>query len=468
MHWLIAFSYFVIWYYVYSGIHYLVLIIASFWVSLRHQRRLRSLSLERLYSLPFKPPITIIVPAYNEEKTIVDTVRSLLTLTYTDLHVIVVNDGSTDSTLSVLKENFRLVQTHHGIPPALVTKPVHAAFVNVLDRRLLVIDKENGGKSDALNAGLNAATTPFYCAVDADVVLESDALSRLAVPIVLDPETVVAVGGIVRVVNGSRVERGRVVEVNLPHSIVEAIQVVEYLRAFLFGREGWSAINGLLIISGAFGCFSRQVALELGGYNVKSIGEDMDLIVRLHRRLRSEAPRPYEILFIADPVCWTEVPSDLRSLAKQRRRWQQGLAQVLWSNRTMILNPRYGVIGLIALPYQVIVELLGPVVELLGWVAMAAAAYLGVLTLPVFLYYIAVAYLFGTVFSMASVVMEDLTYRRYQKPRELARLLWLCVLEFFPYRQFLVFWRVVAMIELLVRRPRWTTLRRKGFAANQV
>ena len=465
MRWLITFNQFVVLYYLYSAFHYLLLMAASLWSSMQHQRRLKTISLQQIYSSPFTPPIALLVPAYNEEVTIVETVRSLLALNYPELEVVVINDGSSDQTLGVLERAFQLIRTECVVAPGLKTRPVRAVYISVVEPRLLVLDKENGGKSDALNVGLNVARSSYVCAVDADAVLESDALLRVALPILMDPEWVVAVGGIVRVVNGSRVERGRVVGVHLPRSTVEAIQVVEYLRGFLLGREGWSALNGLLIISGAFGCFSRQLTLELGGYRTDAIGEDMDLVVRMHQHLRRQSSRPYRIMFIPDPVCWTEVPSDLTSLANQRKRWQKGLLQVLWAQRSMMLNPRYGFIGLVAFPYQVLVELLGPVVELLGWISILTAALLGVLTWSTFVYFLILAYLIGTLISVASVVMEEITYRRYQKISELARLLLLCLMEFFPYRQFLVFWRVVGMLELLAGKRDWGQQRRRGFTS---
>ena len=464
MRWLIAFNQFVVLYYLYSAVHYLLLMVASLWSSVQHQRRIRNLSLQEIYSSPFTPPISLLVPAYNEEATVVESVRSLLSLSYPDLEVVVINDGSEDQTLARLESAFQLVRTQCVIAPRLKTQPVRGVYVIPAEPRLLVLDKENGGsKADALNAGLNVARSPYFCALDADAVLESDALLRMALPMVLDPERVVAVGGIVRVVNGCRVASGRVTDVHLPRPSIEAIQVVEYLRAFLFGRQGWSALNGMLIISGAFGCFSRQMVLELGGYRADAIAEDMDLVVRMHLHLRRQRGSSYRIRFIPDPVCWTEVPSDLASLAGQRKRWQKGLVQVLWRYRSMMLNPRYGFIGLVAFPYHVVVELLGAVVELLGWLAILTAALLGVLTWATFIYFMILAYLVGTLVSIGSVVMEEITYRRYQKISEVARLLLLCMLEFFPYRQFLVFWRVVAMIELLAGKRAWGRMRRRGF-----
>ena len=340
MRWLIAFNQFVVLYYLYSAVHYLLLMVASLWSSVQHQRRIRNISLQEIYSSPFTPPISLLVPAYNEEVSIVETVRSLLSLTCPDFEVVVINDGSEDQTLARLEGAFQLIRTQYVIAPRLKTQTVRAAYVSLTEPRLLVLDKENGGgKADALNAGINVARNPYFCALDADAVLESDALLRMALPMVLDPERVVAVGGIVRVVNGCRVASGRVTDVHLPRPSIEAIQVVEYLRAFLFGREGWSALNGMLIISGAFGCFSRQMVLELGGYRADAIAEDMDLVVRMHLHLRRQRGSSYRIRFIPDQVCWTEVPGDLASLAGQRKRWQKGLVQVLWRYRIHDAEP---------------------------------------------------------------------------------------------------------------------------------
>jgi cellulose synthase/poly-beta-1,6-N-acetylglucosamine synthase-like glycosyltransferase len=378
---------------------------------------------------------------------------------------VVINDGSADGTLKALEQAFHLVPTNLVMRPAAAHAPLRGIYISPAEPRLLVLDKVNGGKSDALNAGLNFARSPYFCAVDADAVLEPDALVRIMAPVLNARSTVVAAGGIVRVANGCRVENGQVVQVGLPRRSIEVLQVIEYLRGFLFGREGWSALDALLIISGAFGVFSRQLALDIGAYRRDTVGEDMDLVVRMHCYLR-EHNLPYRILFIPDPVCWTEAPGDLKTLARQRARWQKGLLDVLWRNRRMFFNPRYGCPGLLAFPYQVAVELLGPVLEVLGIVGMVAAAVLGLLDGRSLIYFLALGYLAGTSISVSAVLLEELTYRRYQSLRELFRLLVYAFLDFFPYRQFLILARIRGMLEYLgPGRHTWGAQRRQGFAA---
>ncbi len=442
---------------------YGVLIVAALWSSARHRRMLKGQTLRRFLGSPLTPPVSILVPAHNEELTIAESVRSLLRLDYPELEIIVINDGSSDGTLAALRREFSLVPASLAWRPQLPCAAVRGLYLSLDEPRLLVVDKENAGKADALNAGPNLARSPYFCAVDADVVLEPDALLRVMAPVLNSRSLVLATGGIVRVANGCRIERGQIREVHMPSRAVEALQVVEYLRGFLFGREGWSALNALLIISGAFGVFSRAVALEIGGYRRDTVGEDMDLVVRMHARLR-ETARPYRILFVPDPVCWTEAPADLAVLARQRRRWQKGLCDVLWRNRRMMLNPRYGRIGLVSFPYQLFVELLGPAIELGGILLIAASAALGMLGAPALFYLLLVGYLAGTCISVAAVLLEELTYRRYSSLRELARLLAYAFLDFFPYRQFLLICRLWGMLDYL-RRPReWGAQRRAGFS----
>lgn len=462
--WLILFNHFVVYYYSLAIGCYLLLVVAALFSSARHLRHLRGQALRQLLDSPFTPPVSILVPAHNEEASLTDSVRSLLRLSYPAIEVVVINDGSTDGTMEELRRAFSLVPTRLVVRPTTPCAAIRGVYISPQESRLLVVDKENGGKSDALNAGLNFARSPYFCAVDADALLESDALLRVMAPVVDDRSAVVAVGGIVRVANGCLVEKGEMRRVRLPRSPVEVLQVVEYLRGFLFGREGWSALGSLLIISGTFGVFSRQLALEIGGYRLDTVGEDMDLVVRMHRRL-CETGRPYRILFVPDPVCWTEVPSDLRTLARQRRRWHKGLLDVLWRNRRMMFNPAYGRAGMIGFPYQLIVELLGPIVEVAGILTILAAALLRALDGATVLYFLVFSYLGGTIISVAAVLLEELTYKRYAGVRELLRLLAYAFLEFFPYRQFLIVCRILGMVDYLRgRRRTWGAQRRVGFA----
>ena len=450
-------------YYLCSNVIYLCLLITALLTSTLHQRRLASIRLERLKASPLTKPITLLVPAHNEKKCIAASVRALLALDYPQLEVIVINDGSTDGTLEELTRQFHLRPASVLYVPEIPCAAVRGVYVSADEPQLLVVDKEAGGsKADANNAGLNAATSPYICVVDADAILERDALLRIMVNVFADPERVVAAGGIVRAVNGSRVEGVELREVRLPRRPLEVIQVIEYLRAFLIGREGWAHFNMLVIISGAFGVFRRDIVKQVGGYRASAIGEDFDLVARLHRHLREQGA-DYRIAFVPDPICWTEVPSDLTSLARQRARWQKGLLDVLWLNRDMLFRSPYGRIGWLALPYQWLFELLAPAVEVVGYTTIVLAALYGVLSREFFIKFLIFGYAFATLISIGSVLQEEITYRRYNNWRDVVRLLCFCFLEHFPYRQLHMLWRLQGIWQYLRGDVVWRPLKRVGF-----
>jgi cellulose synthase/poly-beta-1,6-N-acetylglucosamine synthase-like glycosyltransferase len=444
------------------------MLIVALKTSAAHQRSLKSYRLAWFKESPLAPPITIIVPAHNEEKSIRVAVRNLLELDYPQLEVIVVNDGSEDRTLEEIREEFRLRPVRAVYIPQAESAPVRGLYRSEVNASLLVIDKESGGsKADAVNAGLNAATSPYICVVDADSVLERDALLRIMLPIMADPKRVVAVGGIIRVLNGSEIEGGQLRRVRLPRKSIEVIQVIEYLRAFLIGREAWGQGNMLTIISGAFGVFRTDLVRAVGGYRSRSIGEDFDLVARLHRHLL-EKSADYRIHFVPDPMCWTEVPSDLKSLGRQRARWQKGLLDVLWPNRDMLFRPRYGRIGCFALPYLWLFELFAPIVEIGGIVTIVLAACLGVLSREFFLQFLIFGYAFATVISIGSVLQEEITYKRYNDWQDVIRLVSYCFFEHFPYRQMHMIWRLQGLWQYLRGDLVWKPLKRTGIESAQV
>ncbi|MDE3108586.1 MAG: glycosyltransferase family 2 protein [Acidobacteriota bacterium] len=453
------------WYFLASNFIYLAMLITAFWTSARHQRRLQSYRLEWIKDAPLAPPITIVAPAHNEEASIREAVRNFLDLDYPQLEIIVVNDGSKDRTLDVLQEEFRLRSVRAVYVPEIPCEQIRGLYRSETDPRLLVIDKvSRGNKADAANAGLNAATSPYVCVVDGDSLLERDALLRIMVPVLADPQRVVAVGGIVRVLNGATIERGQLREARLPHHPVEAIQVVEYLRAFLIGREAWSRANMLAIVSGAFGIFRTDLVRAIGGYRAGSIGEDFDLVMRLHRYLLRKK-REYQICFVPDPMCWTEVPSDLKSLGRQRARWQKGLLDVLWPNRDMLFRPGYGRMGSIALPYLWLFEFFAPVVEIVGLGTIILAACLGVLSRTFFMQFLLFGFAFATVISIGSVLQEEVTYRRYKDWKDVARLVSYCFFEHFPYRQLHMLWRLRGIWEYFTGNEAWNQPKRKGMSS---
>jgi len=449
-------------YYLASNLSYLIMLIIAVKTSAAHQRRLESSMPGWIKRSPLVPPITILAPAHNEERSISVAMRNLLDLDYAELEVIVINDGSTDATLEVMQREFGLRPVRAVYVPQAMSAPVRGLYRSDVDPRLMVVDKEPGGsKADAVNAGLNAASSPYVCVVDADSVLERDALLRIMMPVLADPKRVVCVGGIVRVLNGSEIEAGRIRRVRLPRKSIETIQVVEYLRAFLIGREAWAQGNMLMIISGAFGVFRTDLVRALGGYRSHAIGEDFDLVARLHRYLR-EKGADYRIHFVPDPVCWTEVPSDLQSLGRQRARWQKGLLDVLWPNRDMLFRPRYGRIGCFALPYLWLFELLAPVIELAGILTIVMAASLGALSREFFIQFLIFGYAFATVISIGAVLQEELTYKRYNDWQDVIRLVSYCFLEHFPYRQLHMVWRLQGLWQYLRGDVVWRPMKRQG------
>jgi cellulose synthase/poly-beta-1,6-N-acetylglucosamine synthase-like glycosyltransferase len=456
------------WYYVASNLAYLAMLAVALKTTAAHQRRLESHRVTWVKDMPLAPPITIIAPAHNEEASVRVSVRNMLGLEYPELEIIVVNDGSEDKTLEELRDEFHLRHVRAVYVPAVKSAPVRGLYRSSVDPRLLVIDKEPGGsKADAVNAGLNAATSPYVCIVDADSVLEPDALPRIMLPVMADPKRVVAVGGIIRVLNGSEIARGRLRRVRLPRKSIEVIQVIEYLRAFLIGREAWGQGNMLMIISGAFGVFRTDLVRAVGGYRPNAIGEDFDLVARLHRHLRDKK-LDYHIQFVPDPMCWTEVPSDLKSLRRQRARWQKGLLDVLWLTRSMLFRPRYGRIGFLALPYLWLFELFAPVIEIFGIVTIVLAAVLGALSRGFFLQFLLFGYAFATVISIGAVLQEEITYKRYNDWQDVVRLVSYCFLEHFPYRQMHMFWRLQGLWEYLRGDTSWAPLKRKGLQSTSV
>jgi cellulose synthase/poly-beta-1,6-N-acetylglucosamine synthase-like glycosyltransferase len=408
-------------------------------------------------------PVSIVVPAYNEEGVISESVRSLLNSHYAAFEVVVVNDGSTDRTLEVLTEEYDLI-THERVPRArLETMPITGAYRSLTEERLVVINKQNGGsRADAVNAGLKYARYPLFLAVDADTLLDIDALPRLVREFQVRPETV-ALGGIVRIANGSTVESGHVTEARTPREMLVNLQIVEYLRAFLVGRTGWSRIGAVLIVSGAFGIFRREEVIEAGGYRADSFAEDAELVIRLHKLCR-ERGEPYRIGFIADPVCWTEAPASLSVLRSQRERWQRGLIEVLWNFRGMIGRRRYGAVGMLALPYFLLFEALGPLIEVVGYFVITLSLILGWLPPLMAIAFFGVAVAFGMAFSFGALLVEERAFQRYRRWSCFGRLVLAAGLENLGYRQWYALVRVRATWKhMRGRSQEWGEMERAGF-----
>jgi len=452
-------------YFVALNSSYLALLLLAGLEFAKSLRRLSFAGADDMFRSPLTLPVTVIVPAYNEGAGIVPAVQAMIALRYPRYEVVVVDDGSSDDTFARLREQFDLVEVPRVVPAEVPHRSqvlsVHVARAH--PETLTVVRKTNGGKADALNVGINLARHPLICMVDADSVLDPGALLSVAKPFGEDPLRVAACGGAVRIANGCKVVGGRVVDVRMPRQWLVRVQVVEYLRAFLMGRTGWSRLGGLVVISGAFGLFRRDLVVAIGGMAYDTIGEDTELVVRLHHYLR-ERGDDYRVVFAAEPVSWSEAPAGLTVLGRQRRRWHRGIAETLSKHRRMIGNPRYGRIGLIALPHYVLFELLAPFVELAALVLLPLGLWAGAVDLTFAWRFAIVAYVYGLFVSLLSLFLEEVSFHRYRRWSDLLRGVLAAVVENFGYRQLGAVWQVAGAIQAWRgRQAVWGTMHREGF-----
>jgi len=430
---------------------------------LRYRRMITFVRFGEIFHMPIVRPISVIVPAFNEETGIIESVRSLLSLRYPVFEVVVVNDGSTDETLARLIEAFDLRPSKAVFRKSIPTLPIRGIYRSAVQPKLVVVDKINGKKADAMNAGLNISRYPLFCAVDADSILEPDALLKVVRPFLEDPERTIGAGGIIRLSNGCVVKEGQVAEVAIPRNWIARFQILEYLRAFLGGRMGMSMMKSTLIISGAFGIFRKDLAMACGGYRAASITEDMDLVIRMQKHMHDQK-KPYRIQFIPDPICWTEAPENLRVLARQRSRWHRGLIQTLVLFRRMLFNPRYGVAGMFAMPFYAVFEMAGPFIECLGYVLFASHVVLGQVNAPFAVTFFFVAVFYGTFVSLLAILLEELSAYRYPRLRDILILTASGVAENFFYRQYLSVVRAWSLMDYLRGKNEWGAMEKRGFA----
>ncbi|WP_368505010.1 glycosyltransferase [Alkalihalophilus sp. As8PL] len=411
----------------------------------------------------FVKPVSILVPAFNEEAGVIESVRSLVSLKYPETEIIVVNDGSTDQTLSVIIEEFHMEKIDKVIRKQLECEEIRGVYQSAILPHLLLVDKVNGGKADALNAGINVSKYPYFCSIDGDSILENDSLLKVMKPIIHSDGEVIASGGSIRIANGCEIELGSVLKVGLSRNPLVVMQVIEYLRAFLMGRVGLSRHNMLLIISGAFSVFSKKWAIEAGGYSKHTVGEDMELVVRIHGLIRKRKLKK-RIEFVADPVCWTEAPDTLKTLQRQRSRWHRGLLESLWTHKNMTLNPRYGLVGTVAFPYFWFVELIGPIVELGGYLFVLLSFFLGEMYVEMAILLLLLMVVYGSLFSMMSVLLEVWSMNQYPRVRDVMKLYFYSMLESFWYRPLTVIWRCEGILQWLVKYRGWDKNERKGIS----
>jgi cellulose synthase/poly-beta-1,6-N-acetylglucosamine synthase-like glycosyltransferase len=459
--WLVPFEHVMLGYFLVINGTYLALCVIAFFAIRRYLHTVKLVDTTPLFRSGLAPGVAIVCPAYNEHATIIATVHSLLALEYPNLEIVVVNDGSKDRTLEVLRESFALRLAPRAPSGDIPTAPVRAVYRSATRPNLLVVDKENGGKADSVNAGVNLTRNPLVCMIDGDSLLEPDVLLKMVRPFLEDDRTIAA-GGVVRIVNDCELRHGRVTNIRLPKSHWVRFQVVEYFRSFLFGRVGWASFNGLLIISGAFGLFLRRALVEVGGLRAGALAEDIEIVMRLHRHYRAKRI-PYRIRFVPEPVCWTEAPEQLRSLAGQRNRWQRGLIQTMAWYRDVWFNPRYGAIGLLAVPFYLLFEMLSPLFEFGGYLIVLLALALRAIDVPFALLFFTTAMLLGVILSLSSLLLEGMTFRRYPKLSAAAILVVYGIVENFGFRQMHTWWRLCGLIDYARGKRGWGTMQRRGF-----
>lgn len=409
--------------------------------------------------LAHRPRVSLVTPAYNEETLIVQSARAFLASDYDPLEVVVVDDGSKDETFARLDEAFKLVQLPLRGRIALKTASIQSVHISRTEPRLRVVHKENGGRSDAINAGISIARGELVVITDADSLLEPDAITRAVRPFEIHPDECMAVGGSIRVANGSEIVGGRVVTPGVSWAGIGATQVLEYLRGFFATRVAWSEMNGLLVISGAFGVFRRDLLISLGGFSSATLGEDMEMTMRIHHLLRPQW-RTARVEFAPDAVCWTEAPGTMGGLRSQRVRWHAGLLDNLRMHWRMFGRPQFGAAGTFAMPYMVLFEALEPLVEVLGFGIVVTLVILHSVSWPYLVGFFLLALLTGEVLSATALLIEEIGFRRYGA-KDLARLTGWSLLEALWFRPVMAWWRLKAtVLALSGRRPGWGVIPR--------
>ena len=459
------FTYFILIFTIIICLSYLLLGLISAYQLLHYKRANSAVNYDILLSDPNAPSISILAPAYNESKTIVDNVNALLSIHYNNFEVIVINDGSTDDSLSKLIQEYELKSIDFAVNSIIPTKEIRAVYrsKNRAFRLLTVVDKYNGGKADSLNAGLNIAQHDLFVAIDVDSVIEPDALLKMAKPFMENSdEQVIATGGAIRIANSCHIENGHIVQVEVPKNLWARFQVVEYTRAFLMGRIAWSKLNGLLLISGALGLFDKQVAMACGGYNHNTVGEDMELVIRMRKYMYNKKIK-HRVEYIPDPLCWTEVPDNLTMLHRQRNRWTRGLMDSLHIHRKMFFNPTYGSLGMLGYPFWFFFEWLAPIIEVLGLSYMVYLIIIGAVNWPFFLFLFLFVYLFAVAFSSYAILYEEYTFHKYRKVTDIIKLIAIAFIEPFSYHFINVYNAIRGNISFLLGNKTWGVQERKGF-----
>jgi len=433
----------------------------------RNKKRAHFLQVNDIVSATDIPSVTLVAPAYNEGKTIVENVKSLLAIQYPFYDLLIVNDGSTDNTMQLLIDKYDL----EPFDTTFSTQPIPTATVNRIFKsrkaqykQLTVIDKNNGGKADAINAGINFAASELILCTDADCIIEQDALLKMVRPYLEESDQeIIACGGAIGIANDSVISNGTIKELRLPNDMIPMIQVVEYIRAFLIGRMGWGEINGLMLVSGAFGMYPRNRLIDVGGYDAKTVGEDFDLCIKLRVHME-QIKKPYKVVYVPETLCWTEAPPDYDIFIKQRDRWARGLIETLFIHKKLFLNPKYRNVGLFFIPYWFFFEFGAPIVEFLGLISLIVFGIFGLINWTTALLLLFSVYLFGCIFSTVAIFFYVKSFKHYSTSKQVTELLLAAYLEPFLYHPVLVYAQIKGYYKILFNiKSGWGVMKRRGF-----
>ena len=448
---------------------YIILAVISGKETIEYLKKNSFVNYKDILSSTMSPSITIIAPAYNESLNVVENVRSLLSNHYVNYNVIIINDGSKDDSLEKLIEAYDLEKVDFLINNKIKTQPIRAGVFkskNPAFEKLMVVDKKNGGKADALNMGLNISKSKYVACIDVDCLLLEDALQKMIKPFLEETNAkVIATGGVIRIANSCVIRGGKLIDVNLPKTLLVQSQILEYLRAFLLGRMAWSRLNGLLVISGAFGIFDKEIAIAVGGYDTETVGEDMEIIVRM-RRYMEEKNEKYKVSYIPDPLCWTEAPDSYKIFISQRNRWTRGTIETLKKHRKIGFNRKYGAFGMISYPYWLIFERLAPIIETVGIIYFAILLILKEVRWEYALSFLVLAYIFSVLFSIIALYSEELTFHQYKKKGTGYKLVLLTALEPFVLHPFILYAAIKGNYDYYFnKKKKWGVMQRKGLTS---
>ncbi|MDD5151904.1 MAG: glycosyltransferase [Flavobacterium sp.] len=464
-------QYFFMYFTITAILSYIILAIISVFENGHYIKKNSFVNYNDILSSSISPSISIIAPAYNETLNIVENVRSLLSNYYANYDVIIVNDGSKDDSLEKLIKAYDLVKVDYIINNQIPTKPLREGVfksTNPAFEKLIVVDKENGGKADALNTGLNISPNKYVACIDVDCLLVEDALLKMIKPFLETTDSkVIAAGGVIQIANSCTIKDGKLLDINLPTNLLVRGQILEYLRSFLMGRMAWSKLNGLLVISGAFGLFDKKIAIEIGGYDTKTVGEDMEIIVRMRRHMEEQKIK-YKVAYIPDPLCWTEAPDNYKTFISQRNRWTRGTIETLKKHKKIGFNPKYRSLGMISYPYWLIYERLAPIIEVTGIVYFLYLIITKAVQWDYALAFLVVAYLFTVLFSIITIITEELTSHQYKKKGVGFHLITTAFLEPIINHPFILYAAIKGNFDYYFNKEiKWGVMVRKGLNKSQ-